>query len=72
MITFEPLIDECPADLQGNEKMVMNICINGKRFNLPPFTIERIRKHSQLDLHEISEAINELAKRSLIHAEGWV
>ena len=72
MTTFHPLVDITPETCIGNARFILNVCINGKRGGLGPFTAEKIAKHSEMDIGEVAEAIDELVKLNLIFKEEWV
>lgn len=71
MQTYLPLVDRTPEDLQGNQRFVLNVFINGSRGNLGPFTAEKIASYAEMDLVDVAEAIDELVKKKLIFKEEW-
>lgn len=71
MIYLQPLVSECPEDIEGNQKLVLNVIINAKQGQLGVLSVSKLSKHSQLGLTELQEIIDELAKKNLIHKDEW-
>lgn len=67
-----PVVERCPQDVTGDDKLILNIIINASNGNLGGLTVEKITKYSQLDVKRVSDAINLLAEKMLIHVEEWV
>lgn len=72
LVMYYPLISETPADLAGDNRLVLNVLINAKKGGLKPMTYPALIKYTQLESERVKEAVNELAKRNLITMEAWV
>jgi hypothetical protein len=66
MRLIHPLIYHCPEDLQGDNKFIMNIMVNGSAGNLGPFTITQLMIYSDFDRKRVDDAIKNLAARNIV------
>lgn len=70
MMVYHPTVNRCPDYVDGNERLILNIIINGKAGDLKPFTNEKLELYSDLDKIKVEQAVNELALKNLISKQS--